>query len=865
MRHGLRLAGTWEFDQHRTDNRERRPRLPISVKVLFVGAGPAGLAPLVWAARHGILAQVATHGIAVVERSSEIGAGALCEQAIGSDTPAETFLECLEQGAEPRLGALRDHEATVRLAAYAGGAVPLPIAAAFLAVLGRTMQEILLSCGAIVLIAHEAVQSRRSPDGKWCTTILGPDGQTRDIVSERLVLATGAEQRIEDIATERIGRRPLMPTLADKIMLSSEVLAHGGAARIAMRLANCAEPKVAIIGGSHSALASANLLLGKDTGIAFSIGAISLLHRRPLRIFYPSIEAALADGYTDFNLDDVCPRTHRLYRLAGFRLEARELARQVLGIGNATPETRLRSCALNGAGAYSEAWRILNEADLVIAALGYRPRGIRLLDSDGKPILLAAHAARGAALVNDECRVIDQSQNPVPGVFALGLAAGFVPKGPLGGEKSFVGQTNGLWLWQNDIGAMIIQSCRGERSGTSRRKAPRLQVALIVGTRPEAIKLAPVFLTMRGCDGITPTIWCTGQHAQWAPMTLSYFGLKPDRIIETTETDNGLSRLCGTLLVGLQAAIGDARPDVVVVQGDTSSAFTGALAATYAAIPLVHVEAGLRSGDRRMPFPEEAHRRAIAQFADLHCAPTETAVNHLRREGVAARNIVLSGNTVIDAMQYIRQSVPVDQASLPRISPGRRLLLLTCHRRESWGAVFSGICSAIRRIAQRDDCEMVFVLHPNPALANTALAMLGGLPNIHLVAPLGYPEFVQLLTQAALILTDSGGVQEEATALGTPLLVLREKTERPEALLTGSGRIVGIREENIVAAVGALLDDHATLSAVHVPSAVYGDGRAAGRIVDAITERWKGSDRRVSASYISETAAFRASIKPLLA
>lgn len=602
--------------------------------MLFVGAGPAGLAPLVWAARQGILAQLASQGLAVVERGSHMGAGALSEHAIGSDTLAEAFLECLKDGAEPLLRALRGHEATVRLAAYAGGAAPLSEVTTFLAVLGRTMQEILLSCGAIVLTEYEAEQSRKTSDGKWCTRIIGTHGQTQDILSERLVLATGADQRVDDIAAERIGERTLMPALADRIMLSGEVLAHGGAARIAMRLANCPNPKVAIIGGSHSAVASANLLLGKDTGLAFSEGALALLHRRPLRIFYPSIAAALADGYTDFNLDDVCPRTHRLYRLSGFRLEARELAKQLLGIGGAAPEPRLRLCGLTRAGAHSEAWRILDDADLVIAALGYRPRGLRLLDCDGRPIPLAAHAARGAALVDRECRVIDQSLNPVAGVFALGLAAGFVPKGALGGEPSFIGQTNGLWLWQNDIGAIIIQGCRGERSVATRRKTPRLNVAVIVGTRPEAIKLAPVILAMRATAGITATVWCTGQHAQWAPLTLSYFGVKPDRTIETTDNGNGLSRLCGTLLVGLQTAIVEARPDVIVVEGDTSSAFAGALAAAYAGIPLVHVEAGLRSGDRRMPFPEEAHRRAIAPFADLHCAPTELALNHLRSEAL---------------------------------------------------------------------------------------------------------------------------------------------------------------------------------------------------------------------------------------
>jgi hypothetical protein len=285
------------------------------------------------------------------------------------------------------------------------------------------------------------------------------------------VLATGAEQRIDDIAAERIGQRALMPVLADRIMLSGEVLAHGGGARIAARLADIRDPKIAIIGGSHSALGCATLLLGKDTGIAFSEGAISLLHRRPLRIFYPSTEAALANGYTDFNLADVCPVTHRLFRMRGFRLESGQLAKQLLGIGRAPPERRLTLGALTDGGAGLEAWRILDEAHLVIAALGYRPRGLRLFDSAGHPIALAAHVTRGAALVDRECRVVDQSLNPVPGVFALGLAAGFVPYGSMGGEPSFVGQTNSLWLWQNDIGAMIMQSCFGGRSVAPQREA----------------------------------------------------------------------------------------------------------------------------------------------------------------------------------------------------------------------------------------------------------------------------------------------------------------------------------------------------------------------------------------------------------
>ena len=555
--------------------------------------------------------------------------------------------------------------------------------------------------------------------------------------------------------------------------------------------------------------------------------------------------------------------TQRLFRLAGFRLDARNLAKRALKIGNAVPEPRLRLCTLSGDGNETQAWQILDEADLVIAALGYRPRALRLLDLQGQPIVLEAHTTRGATLVDRECRVLDQFQRVVPGVLALGLAAGFVPSGPLGGEPSFKGQTNGLWLWQNDIGALIIRSISRERRSKAPRKTSRLRAALIVGTRPEAIKLAPVMLAMRGISGLTASIWCTGQHAQWAPQTLAFFGLKPDRIIHTTETANGLTRLSGTLLIGLEVAITAEQPDVIVVQGDTSSAFIGALAAAYAGIPLVHIEAGLRSNNSRLPFPEEAHRRSISHFADLHCAPTEVAVNHLRNEGIDERDILLCGNTVIDALHYIRQNSAVDQIPPDTVRSARRMLLLTCHRRESWGAPFNEICSAVRQIAEQSDCEIVFVLHPNPVLAETARAVLGGLQDVRLIAPLGYPQFVQLLAQATLILTDSGGVQEEATALGIPLLILRENTERPEALQTGNAWVVGTRAEDIIAAVCAVLADQSVLSARRLPSTVYGDGHAGRRIVKVMIERWLLSERRIDRSYMSEAAASRASSEPL--
>ena len=386
-------------------------------------------------------------------------------------------------------------------------------------------------------------------------------------------------------------------------------------------------------------------------------------------------------------------------------------------------------------------------------------------------------------------------------------------------------------------------------------------MVLVVGTRPEAIKLAPVALALQATEGLTSAIWCTGQHPRWAPEMLAYFGLRPQRELVGSDGTSDLARLGGTLLIALQAALAEERPDVVVVQGDTSSAFAGALAAAYAGIPLVHVEAGLRSGNPRTPFPEEAHRRAIAHFTDLHCAPTERAYRLLLEEGVGEHDVVLCGNTVIDALNHIRQAVPANDVIPGGICLDRKLVLLTCHRRESWGGPFSGICAAIRRIARRGDCDVVFVLHPNPSLSETATAILGDLEHVHLVPPLGYPDFAQLLGRAALILTDSGGVQEEASALGTPLLVLRETTERPEAVQAGSARLVGSNEEDIVTAATALLDDHADLKAMRVPCTLYGDGTAGRRIVDAIIERW-WRPALPEAGYISAAAASLGSSMP---
>jgi len=389
----------------------------------------------------------------------------------------------------------------------------------------------------------------------------------------------------------------------------------------------------------------------------------------------------------------------------------------------------------------------------------------------------------------------------------------------------------------------------------SRPETGDLRIVLIIGTRPEAIKLAPVALALREQDGLTASIWCTGQHDRWAPEMLAYFGLQPDLSLETTDSKRGLARLGGTLLNGLQLALQEDRPDVVIVQGDTSSAFAGALAAAYAGIPVVHVEAGLRCADRRTPFPEEAHRRAIAHFTDLHCVPTEIARANLLAEGARETDILFCGNTVVDALEHVRRFSPANCVTPETAGSVRKLVLITCHRRENWNGPFAAICAAIGRIALRGDCDIVFVTPLNPALADRARRILDGRERVRLIQPLGYPEFIQLLGQATLILTDSGGVQEEASALGVPLLVLRDRTERPEALAVGTARLVGSDEEDIVATANQLLDADAALAAMRVPCTLYGDGQAARRIAEAITERWGRNRRPASGAQIKEAAS----------
>lgn len=346
---------------------------------------------------------------------------------------------------------------------------------------------------------------------------------------------------------------------------------------------------------------------------------------------------------------------------------------------------------------------------------------------------------------------------------------------------------------------------------------------LIIGTRPEAIKLAPLVHEL-GELNHHPIICTTGQHSELARTALAWFDLKPD--LELAAGRVTLDQISAALITAVSGAIARVRPDWVIVQGDTASAFAGAFAAHLARRPVAHVEAGLRSGDRWNPWPEEANRKLIAQLSNLHFAPTEAAASALRAENLPPKSIHVTGNTGLDALRLI-------QAGLAPPTPradGRHNILVTCHRRESFGAPMIDIASAIRRIAARGDVALTVSLHPNPAAGGMLAAELADCPNVELTPPVAYPAFVAALAAAYLVLTDSGGVQEEAPALGIPALVLRTTTERPEGIAARTARLVGTDPDRIVAESVRLLDDpaaHAEMARAHNP---YGDGYAAERI-----------------------------------
>jgi hypothetical protein len=426
--------------------------------VVIIGGGPAGLAPLLAAHRRGRLAELLDQGVTVVEQSAAVGEGSIGRWCINSDSTGFTFADCLAGPPDSELAALRSHPLTKEFLQAGDGTVPLRRAGEFLALVGQAMNEVIAARpNSRVLNRCKAISTRRTATG-WLTRIKEvATGRERIIHSRNVVLATGASQPAERLQTETVAGANLAERWGEKLLQSSDVLNASGFAAVSARLGAFGRPpRVTILGGSTSAAAVAHALLNRMPGVSFGPSGVTIAHRRELRIFYPSVAAALADGYQEFGPDDICPVSGRVFRLAGFRLDSRELIMRARGIGGLPPEPRLHLHRLGIDDAASRA--LLDNGDLVIAALGYRPHALPVFDEAENPVPLLAQTGPQTPLVDGRCRVLDAVGSPIPGLFAIGLAAGFVPHGKLGGEPSFRGQANGLWLWQSDVGGLIVDA-----------------------------------------------------------------------------------------------------------------------------------------------------------------------------------------------------------------------------------------------------------------------------------------------------------------------------------------------------------------------------------------------------------------------
>lgn len=371
------------------------------------------------------------------------------------------------------------------------------------------------------------------------------------------------------------------------------------------------------------------------------------------------------------------------------------------------------------------------------------------------------------------------------------------------------------------------------------------RVLFVFGTRPEAIKLCPIVLHMRGrAAEFEVKVCATAQHREMLDQVLAAFGVQPDYDLNVMRPDQSLAQASSRILAALDPVLGQERPGMILVQGDTTTTLCGALAGFYHKIPVGHVEAGLRTRDIWQPFPEEMNRVLTTRLAALHFAPTTTSADNLRQDRAPESRIVVTGNSGIDAVLYVRDRLERGDLAgpgWPMLDPARKLIAVTAHRRESFGAGFERIAAALGRLARRPDVQIVYPVHPNPNVQAPIRRALAGLPNVFLIDPLDYVPFVDLMRRAHFLLTDSGGIQEEGPSLGKPVLVLRETTERPEAVAAGTVKLVGTDENRIVAEATILLDDpdeHRRMSLIHNP---YGDGTASGRIADAVARYSSGA------------------------
>jgi UDP-N-acetylglucosamine 2-epimerase (non-hydrolysing) len=372
----------------------------------------------------------------------------------------------------------------------------------------------------------------------------------------------------------------------------------------------------------------------------------------------------------------------------------------------------------------------------------------------------------------------------------------------------------------------------------------KLKVMSVFGTRPEAIKMAPVVQALKEADWVDARICVTAQHREMLDQVLDLFGMSPDYDLGLMKPGQDLFDITAGVLAGLKWVFEDFLPDLVLVHGDTTTTLAASLSAYYRQIPVGHVEAGLRTGNMLSPWPEEANRKLAGAIATLHFAPTELSRANLLAENVLDNHVTVTGNTVIDALYEAVDLLAKDDALGPDLAkrfgldPTRRMVLVTGHRRESFGRGFEQICEALARLAARKDVQIIYPVHLNPNVRGPVMSFLGRHENVQLIPPQDYLPFVYLMSRAEIILTDSGGVQEEAPSLGKPVLVMRETTERPEAVEAGTVRLVGTDPALIVSSAEMLLDDRSayeTMSFAHNP---YGDGKAAARILEAIRCWW---------------------------
>ncbi|GGY80220.1 non-hydrolyzing UDP-N-acetylglucosamine 2-epimerase [Marinobacter zhanjiangensis] len=369
-----------------------------------------------------------------------------------------------------------------------------------------------------------------------------------------------------------------------------------------------------------------------------------------------------------------------------------------------------------------------------------------------------------------------------------------------------------------------------------------MKVLTIFGTRPEAIKMAPLALRLAGDSRFEARVCVTAQHREMLDQVLNLFQLRPDYDLDIMKPGQTLSELTGRILTGIESVIRDFRPDIILVHGDTSTTLSASLAAYYQQVPVGHVEAGLRTGNLYSPWPEEGNRKLTGALAALHFAPTESSRQNLLKEGIPAPSITVTGNTVVDALLAVVQQFDSDEGlSLEHarrfdfLDDSKRLILVTGHRRESFGGGFERICESLARISlAHPDCEILYPVHLNPQVQEPVRRLLGDKNNIHLIEPQDYLPFVYLMKRSTLILTDSGGIQEEAPSLGKPVLVMRDTTERPEAVDAGTVRLVGTDIKTITSAVSELLTSDSAYEAMSLAHNPYGDGKACDRIVEAL-------------------------------